>query len=213
MAAFAGIVSPYSPSSLAPATIGSISNGSIFFWLADAFFFLPPFRLICTILTAAFLSTVVLCCAVLSFVSSRVLPLRLFRRRHRPMCRRSVARRSFASPMTEDCLSVRWPTHLRLYGIFSIFHSVQFNPTTRSERRCLHLSRIGISFVALRCFVLSLVSQIDRRTTTVNLVSRRHGFFSGGRLVEINTSLESSWSPIFISVGFDLNRGQLDELQ
>ena len=48
---------------------------------------------------------------------------------------------------------------------------------------------------------------------TVNLVSRRHGFFPGGRLVEINTSLESSWSPIFISVGFDLNRGQLDELE
>ena len=48
---------------------------------------------------------------------------------------------------------------------------------------------------------------------TVNLVSHVHGFFPGGRLVEINTSLESSWSPILISVGFDLNRGQLDELQ
>ena len=48
---------------------------------------------------------------------------------------------------------------------------------------------------------------------TVNLVSRRHGFFPGGRLVEINTLLESSWSPIFISVGFNLNRGQLHGLE
>ena len=48
--------------------------------------------------------------------------------------------------------------------------------------------------------------------STVNLVSHVHGFFPGGRLVEKNTSLESSWSPILIYVGFDLNRGQLDEL-
>ena len=37
--------------------------------------------------------------------------------------------------------------------------------------------------------------------------------FSGGPLVEINTPLGSSWSPILISVGFDLNRGQTDELE
>ena len=48
---------------------------------------------------------------------------------------------------------------------------------------------------------------------TVNLVSRRHGFFSGGSLVEVNTSLESSWSLILIFAGFNLNRGLLDELE
>ena len=51
------------------------------------------------------------------------------------------------------------------------------------------------------------------RRRTVNLVNHAHRFFLGGRLVETNTSLETSWSPILISVGFDLNRGQLDELE
>ena len=49
-------------------------------------------------------------------------------------------------------------------------------------------------------------------TLTVNLVSHVHGFFPGGRLAIINTSLESSWSPILISVAFDCNRVHLDEL-
>ena len=62
-------------------------------------------------------------------------------------------------------------------------------------------------------FVSTVPSDSYGQSATVNLVSHVHGFFPGGRLVEINTSLESSWSPIFISVGFNLNRGQLDGLE
>ena len=51
------------------------------------------------------------------------------------------------------------------------------------------------------------------RRRTVNLVSHVHRIFPGGRLVEISTSLETSWSPILISVGSNLNRGELDELE
>ena len=52
-----------------------------------------------------------------------------------------------------------------------------------------------------------------------NRACRQFGSVVSGRLfskhlaIEINTSLESSQSPIFISVGFDLNRGQLNELE
>ena len=58
---------------------------------------------------------------------------------------------------------------------------------------------------------LKTIDMLCAELHTVNLGSRRHGFPPGGRLVEINTSLESSWSPILISVGFNLNRAIFDE--
>ena len=48
---------------------------------------------------------------------------------------------------------------------------------------------------------------------TVSLVSHDPSFCCDGRTVEINTSLESSWSTKLISIAFDLNRAMFDELQ
>ena len=65
--------------------------------------------------------------------------------------------------------------------------------------------------VILRCSVPFLVRS-NNTVTTISLVSRRHGFSPGGRLSKISTSIESSWSPNFISVGIIVNRGRLHEL-
>ena len=48
---------------------------------------------------------------------------------------------------------------------------------------------------------------------TVSLVSRVLSFFCDGRMVEINTSIESDWSTKLKSITFDLNRVHLDELE
>ena len=47
----------------------------------------------------------------------------------------------------------------------------------------------------------------------VILVSRDLWFCCGRRMVEMNTSIESAWSTKSISVGFVVNRDQLDELE
>ena len=47
--------------------------------------------------------------------------------------------------------------------------------------------------------------------STVSLVSRVTSFFCDGRTIEINTSLESSWSTKLTSVGIAVNRGIFDE--
>ena len=52
-----------------------------------------------------------------------------------------------------------------------------------------------------------------QKTHTVSLVSHDPSFCCDGRTVEINTSLESSWSTKLISIAFDLNRAMFDELQ
>ena len=82
----------------------------------------------------------------------------------------------------------------------------------------------GVGTVA-KC--VAVVDTLLRRYTTVSWWDRKVNrtvssgiglcvwlaqLVSGGRLVEINTSLESAWFLILISVGFDLNRGQLGEL-
>ena len=48
---------------------------------------------------------------------------------------------------------------------------------------------------------------------TVSSVSRDPSFRCGGRMVELNTSLESSWSTKLKFITFDLNRGIFDELE
>ena len=63
-----------------------------------------------------------------------------------------------------------------------------------------------------RVLLLRFVHHMLRQALTVNLACRKQGF-PVGRLVATNTSVESSWSPILISVGFNLNIGQLDELE
>ena len=58
-------------------------------------------------------------------------------------------------------------------------------------------------------------AQNDTYTTsrTVSLVGREPRFRCDGRMVEINTSLESPWSTKLKSIAFNLNRGHLDELE
>ena len=47
----------------------------------------------------------------------------------------------------------------------------------------------------------------------VSLVSRDPMFRCSGRTIELNTSLERSWSTRLISVGLVVNRGIFDELE
>ena len=47
----------------------------------------------------------------------------------------------------------------------------------------------------------------------IRLVRRDPEFRCSCRTIELNTSLEGSWSTKLVSVGFSSHRGQLDELE